>query len=1383
MMNQNTFRCAVRVRPRLLREQDRTECVHIQKNTVLVEDPMTGDGREFVGLPQIIGPEADQADTAKRMEIDSLVDVVLRGYHATLIAYGQTGSGKTHTLLGEKTHQLDGLLPRCIQTLYEKRLLNAENTNSVPVKIRASFLEIANTSGQVNEVITDLLEPVQKTSLQIRYSNEQVPFVSDLTCVECDTVEDAICVLQEGAKYRRTSKTELNERSSRSHSIFTLYVESASGKLAKFQFVDLAGSERVKTSKAQGGQLQEAQSINKSLFTLAQVILALSGKETRSGHIPYRNSKLTELLSDAFGGNSYCLFITCISPVFAEESIHSLSYATRALHIENRPRKNVVSPTRNSSSSSNSQHAVHTNQHQLQSASNSRSSYLSHLTGTGTDGAIAPVGEQRRVVNMLQANMFYMMSEMLSNAARNLEEQVVAEVPVGPLPVAAAPGALPPRGTMLSHSASSQPGSVINSARGAAMNNLNNNPSVVNHMFVGVHSREPRDPPHATPVVSDSVFPPLITSSGTSSKGTNLVKSVHSVTEEQFHLGGGFAGSPAKKVDAVVNEEPYEEVVRRIRAEHERIETERRARNASSNSSSGATSSRLVSGVSARGKENEGGAPVNDALQQRPVPGPPPLPDEVAAASSGSCPPKAAPIPKRSGDAYSRPGRSRGSKPQSATSNSSRQSSRTQSKESNSYASRARAASRAAVGVANGGAPAANRELRAGGPSEEKTPSAASRPPVPSLRKKMPGRKSSNAETPEGKKKRPSYSSHRGRKLSGGSAVVEKHRKVQESMKVQPPEDGLKTPEVGVVANTDTEANGTAVPEESEKNLNSTRILGEVDLPLASPEVVDMHGPPVLPPAPLIDDETPAFLEENQNFPTFNKNIGPPLVEPSPTQLDGKINGVNVERVNHANEDTGSRRRGAPINIPEGSVSSQRSSFFHGLQLNPGDTLSAPRQSSEVKKEDTLEKDRVLVDDSALEDLPLRSTTRMSDLVEAEVKVNGSCVSNDVLRMQLPLPKEEINQELVASPDSKSLSTKPVSHLVAEILERRRIPPNNSPQTLAQLKNPTEIVPSEDSPIRINPRARGTSRADRGDVTMLPISNAKSMYPPQRQVVGSSSILASYVGQGYNNSVYDSLPKNNTKMNPLTAINTGEQSTTLAARLLRQQGIMNTRNNNSAAVSFLSPSKMQPPPGWQERNNANRQNAAPTGAAFPPSKLQAPRNYSAKSNYAPPPPPRVHSSLSDMQNLSDYDLRSLHQSQQELGLIPPPLANSNAKRLQFDLPDSPKINMRTSGNRPLHAQLSHRDYMDELEQLEEDQNRYDTASVPFSPVPDYETPRVPSSSSPNSKLADLGTNDLRRVDEYVSRIEERLARISEAVKTPITARNDLVSGGADGLVA
>ncbi|CAD7947848.1 unnamed protein product [Amoebophrya sp. A25] len=618
----SAFRCAVRIRPKLGREVASPECVFVSaNNTVLVEDPETGDGREFVSVPLLVPPDSTQEQTAEKLQVESLVDAVLNGYHGTVIAYGQTGSGKTHTLLGG-SNQLDGLVPRCIEQLYKKR----NRDNGTHRRVRASFLEISNAVGLVNEVVTDLLD-TSKAGLQVRHSETGVPFVSDLTCVECDTVEDALCVLQEGAKYRRTSKTELNERSSRSHSIFTLYVEGGS-RYAKFQFVDLAGSERIKTSKAQGEQLLEAQTINKSLFTLGQVILALSsanGLSKNGQHIPYRNSRLTELLSDAFGGNSYTVFITCISPVFAEESIHSLSYVTRALNIENRPRKNTLlnnnaSPQRQrnnhpqggSSSSSSASGISKLQLEQLRneitadllraqplssSASSSATGTMSSLVqpghfaggapllgGGAAGGAInyssaltaavagtpsLPSGQQGRMLRLLQANMFSIMSGMLQDAAAKLASGEAEPSWPGTARephqgATAAAQLIPPRAPALGHPVPATAGGLVSHvvggvddgggdansvSQGAGGSKRDDSHSLVEQAMASVREALPPEPHEAG--LND----------------TNLGLKNNDLRDLSL-LNGALHDAPAA-VEA--DEEPYEAVVRRIREEHSRL--------------------------------------------------------------------------------------------------------------------------------------------------------------------------------------------------------------------------------------------------------------------------------------------------------------------------------------------------------------------------------------------------------------------------------------------------------------------------------------------------------------------------------------------------------------------------------------------------------------------------------------------------------------------------------------------------------------------------------------------------------------------------------------------------------------------------------------------
>jgi len=158
-------------------------------------------------------------------------------------------------------------------------------------------------------------------------------------------VNDLVAVLNEGIKNRRNGSHELNQDSSRSHSILTIYIISEQKynndkikRFGKLCFVDLAGSERLKESKAKGEMIKETGNINKSLFTLGKVISCLTDKN-KEKFIPYRDSKLTMLLMDSLGGKSKTMMIACISPSinYFDESLSTIQYAMRTMNIKNKP--------------------------------------------------------------------------------------------------------------------------------------------------------------------------------------------------------------------------------------------------------------------------------------------------------------------------------------------------------------------------------------------------------------------------------------------------------------------------------------------------------------------------------------------------------------------------------------------------------------------------------------------------------------------------------------------------------------------------------------------------------------------------------------------------------------------------------------------------------------------------------------------------------------------------------------------------------------------------------------------------------------------------------------------------------------------------------------
>lgn len=239
-----------------------------------------------------MGPAATQSDVLEGCGATQLMDAAMAGYHATVFAYGQTGSGKTHTMFGHEDSSPgddgaelhEGLTIRCIRHIYDHI---AKNT-SERIVVRASCLEV------YNEGVYDLLQLSSK-ALPLKWDPEKGYWVPGLKHVDCSTLDKALHVARTGVKHRRTGAHALNHESSRSHAILTLNLELSntdansadhgSVRYSKISFVDLAGSERVKDTGAAGGTLKEANSINKSLFTLGKVISSLS-EPVRPGLLP-----------------------------------------------------------------------------------------------------------------------------------------------------------------------------------------------------------------------------------------------------------------------------------------------------------------------------------------------------------------------------------------------------------------------------------------------------------------------------------------------------------------------------------------------------------------------------------------------------------------------------------------------------------------------------------------------------------------------------------------------------------------------------------------------------------------------------------------------------------------------------------------------------------------------------------------------------------------------------------------------------------------------------------------------------------------------------------------------------------------------------------------
>uniref|UniRef100_K3X2X4 Kinesin-like protein n=1 Tax=Globisporangium ultimum (strain ATCC 200006 / CBS 805.95 / DAOM BR144) TaxID=431595 RepID=K3X2X4_GLOUD len=260
-------------------------------------------------------------------EVRPLVTSILDGYSVCIFAYGQTGSGKTHTMAGPPDNP--GINTRSLQELFDRKTQRCKEYQD---EITVSVMEI------YNEQIRDLLaQDAANTNLQVR-QGPTGNFVPGLTVVPVQSLEEVFELIKKGNKNRSTHATDMNEHSSRSHSILSIQMKSTnlvtnSVSNGKLFLVDLAGSERLSKTGAEGQRLKEAQNINKSLSALGDVIAARASK---AKHVPYRNSSLTYLLQDALGGDSKTLMVACASPVDynSEESFCTLNFAARTRSVE-----------------------------------------------------------------------------------------------------------------------------------------------------------------------------------------------------------------------------------------------------------------------------------------------------------------------------------------------------------------------------------------------------------------------------------------------------------------------------------------------------------------------------------------------------------------------------------------------------------------------------------------------------------------------------------------------------------------------------------------------------------------------------------------------------------------------------------------------------------------------------------------------------------------------------------------------------------------------------------------------------------------------------------------------------------------------------------------
>ncbi|XP_033932064.1 centromere-associated protein E isoform X2 [Pseudochaenichthys georgianus] len=349
MAEESAVKVCVRVRPLIPREDsaasENAEPVHYfwKYDAKSIYQSDDGNSSKSFSFDRVFTPE-ETTNQLYQAIAKPLVVSSVQGYNGTIFAYGQTSSGKTFTMMG--SDRFPGVLPMAVEDVFQ-------TIKSCPKKeflLRVSYMEI------YNETVSDLLvDSWKRKPLEVRETINKTIYVADLTEELVTSHAQVLAWIRKGEKNRHYGKTKMNERSSRSHTIFRMILENrersdpASGEnadgaiiVSHLNLVDLAGSERASQTGAEGTRFKEGCNINRSLFTLGQVIKRLTD-EGQKGFTNYRDSKLTRILQNSLGGNAKTVIICTITPVTLEETLSTLQFASTAKKMKNDPHVTEVS--------------------------------------------------------------------------------------------------------------------------------------------------------------------------------------------------------------------------------------------------------------------------------------------------------------------------------------------------------------------------------------------------------------------------------------------------------------------------------------------------------------------------------------------------------------------------------------------------------------------------------------------------------------------------------------------------------------------------------------------------------------------------------------------------------------------------------------------------------------------------------------------------------------------------------------------------------------------------------------------------------------------------------------------------------------------------------
>ncbi|TYG79014.1 hypothetical protein ES288_D02G107500v1 [Gossypium darwinii] len=336
---------AVRVRPPICHENSSSTFWGVDDNQISLHklhgSPISGVSYTF---DHVFDENFSNSDIYELLTKD-IIHAAVDGFNGTAFAYGQTSSGKTFTMNGSSNDP--GIIHRAVNDIFQKINMISDRE----FLIRVSYMEI------YNEEINDLFA-VENQKLQIHENLERGIFVAGLREEIVNNAEQVMKLLESGEVNRHFGETNMNARSSRSHTIFRVVIESKGKDTGSFgdysssdairvsvlNLVDLAGSERIAKTGTGGVRLKEGKYINKSLMVLGNVINKLSDSAKRRAHIPYRDSKLTRILQPALGGNAKTSIICTVAPeeIHIEETKGTLLFASRAKRVTNCAQVNEV---------------------------------------------------------------------------------------------------------------------------------------------------------------------------------------------------------------------------------------------------------------------------------------------------------------------------------------------------------------------------------------------------------------------------------------------------------------------------------------------------------------------------------------------------------------------------------------------------------------------------------------------------------------------------------------------------------------------------------------------------------------------------------------------------------------------------------------------------------------------------------------------------------------------------------------------------------------------------------------------------------------------------------------------------------------------------------